>query len=138
MKITNMAATLLNVTKPIAIVGLLTLMAGSAMAGGKPGAEAPKCSDMMANSCSLTFALLCTATADADSLKARDRNGLVSKVLGAAIKLNQGKTPDADQKLQNYEDKLDALDAPKAKISDEDADALSEALIPARSCVDKL
>ena len=139
MKIRNMAATLLNVTRPIAFAGLLTLMAGSAMAG-PPSTSAPGCATMKSNSCYNELQTLCLATEAATSLKPRDRNGLVSKVLGAAEKLYQGKTEDADDKLLQYEDKLQngLIDARKPKISEEDADALSAAFIPAQSCVDGL
>ena len=107
-------------------------MAGSAMAGK----SAPNCSLIITNSCTPKLENLCTATAGADSLKDRDQDGLVSKVVAAAIKLNQGKTDDADGKLDDYEDKLDALiNAPKAKINDGDADLLSAALIDAQLCV---
>ena len=136
MKIRNMAATLLNVTRPIAFAGLLTLMAGSAMAI-KPGADLPDCAKMVSNSCSLQLQALCDATDAAISLRDRDRNTLVSKVLGAAVKLTQGKADDADEKLYKYELKLDSLiNAPKAKITDGDADAISLVLTPAQTCVD--
>ena len=140
MKIQKLAATLLNETRLIAFAGLLTLMAGSALAGGPD----PDCIDL-ASECFVvnpdgtlrpTLANLCEATKDADSLKGRDRDGLISKVLAAGSKLAQGKTGDADQKLQNYEDKLDSLvNATKPKISEADANALSPKLIDAQMCV---
>ena len=138
MKIQKLAATLLNVTRLIAFAGLLTLMTGSALAG-----PTKTCADVVTSGwCDTELVALCTATDDAGSLKDRDENGLISKVVGASIKLVQGKIPDADQKLGDYEAKLDQLastsNTPKAKISEEDADDLSDALIEAQLCVDAL
>ena len=156
MKIRNLAVTLLDVTRLIAFAGLLTLMAGSALAV-RPDSEPLYCADLdSASDCYVDdeyfvsvpmLKALCDATDDAaDALfhstpqsfpiKDRDREGLVSKVLGAGIKLSQGKTEDAEDKLSEYEVKLDQLDnALKPKITDDDADALSAALYNAQLCV---
>lgn len=129
-------------TLSIMILGF-SLMAITAPANAlPPGTPSPTCDDLKANiACHDELALLCAATDAATSLKSRDRDTLVSKVLGAGTKLSQGKVDDANQKLQNYEDKLNALIDPpggKAKISPGDADTLMERLIAARMCVDDL
>jgi hypothetical protein len=60
----------------------------------------------------------------------------MSKVLAAGEKLYQGKTGDADQKLGDYEAKLDQLEeAAKPKISMGDYSTLSGYLGDARACV---
>lgn len=64
---------------------------------------------------------------------------MVSKVIGATLKINQGKPGEASTKLDNIEDSLTAnFTATKQKVSDEDYDAISGALTPAQSCVDGL
>jgi hypothetical protein len=142
MNIKKLAATLLNVRRLIALAGLLTLMAGPALAI-PPGTDPPECADLVSSACTTQLEALCAATDAAGSLKDRDRNTLVSKVLGAGIKLTQGKVDQADEKLGDYESKLDQLIATQAspgkeKINDDDADALTLALITAQGCVDSL
>jgi len=136
MKIQKLAATLLNVTRLIAFAGLLTLMAGSALAD-RQGPPSANCADMIPNECYVELSALCSATENAISLKPMNKSGLKTKVLGAAIKLNQDKIGQADQKLVDYETKLGQLDdADKPKISEADANTLGAALSAAQLCVD--
>jgi len=70
-------------------------------------------------------------------LKQRDKDSLVGKVVRSSVKLSHGKFADADQKLSDYETKLDALStASKPKIDDADADTLAAALFDAQLCID--
>ena len=101
-----------------------------------PGSDSPQCQDLVFSACNDELHTLCGVT-DAATLKDRDRDTLVSKVLGAAVKLSQFKPLEADQKLADYETKLDSLiNAPKPKISEGDANSLSSELVSARMCVD--
>ena len=72
-------------------------------------------------------------------LKQRDKDSLLGKVVGASIKLSQGKFADAEEKLFDYEMKLDGLiNARKPKIDDGDADILAAALLGAQLCIDAI
>lgn len=117
----------------ILMTGLL-LTAGASFAGGP--SPAVTCAELVPGACDAELSDLCAATEAAGSLKDRDRDGLVSKVVGASIKISQEKILDAEQKLADYEFKLTSLgDTPKPKISEEDADTLSGLLIGAQICV---
>ena len=62
---------------------------------------------------------------------------MVSKTIGADIKLEQGKESEADAKLHLIDTKLDSLlDARKPKISKKDYDAIDNELVDAQICVD--
>lgn len=117
-----------------------TLLTGLLLTAGPSFAGRPQpavtCADMVPGDCEAELTSLCAGTEAAGSLKGRDRDGLVSKVVGASIKISQEKILDAEQKLADYELKLTSLgDAPKPKISEEDADTLSGLLIGAQICV---
>ncbi len=128
----------------ISFLSLSFLLITSPANAIKPDSLTPDCADLVTGiDCETELGALCAATDAADSLKARDENTLVSKVLGAGTKIDQGKVEDADWKLTNYESKLDQLIGTrvipaKAKISEDDADDLSTALTAAQMCVDGL
>lgn len=127
--------------KFVLIVACSLLLLGPGIASAiPPGSDSPQCADLASPiQCEDQLANLCAATGLANSLKTRDRDTLVSKVLGAAVKLDQGKPLDADQKLEGYESTLTSLiNAPKPKISEDDANSLSSALTSARMCVDTI
>jgi len=72
-------------------------------------------------------------------LKDRDRLGMISKVIGASIKIDEFKFDDADRKLYQIETKLGELEgATKPKINPDDADDIGYALMYAQTCVDSL
>lgn len=119
-------------------IGLGLALVGQPALGAPP--PAVTCSDLVTGvSCFAELDELCGATEAAASLKNRDRDTLVSKVVGASIKLDQDKVVDAVGKLVDYELKLSQLaDALKPKVSSADADTLSSALIWAQLCLDTL
>ena len=82
---------------------------------------------------------LCEHTEEAESLKTRDRNGLIGKVLSASGKLDVNKVSDAEGKLSDYEDKLNALYDPesskKPKITHDDFVQLLKDVLDAQTCV---
>jgi hypothetical protein len=117
------------------IISILTLLALPAFAG-RPSASAT-CADLVDSACISQLESLCLATEDADSLKNRDRNALVGKVLTTNVKLAQDKVGDA--KLDDYDKKLNALnDADKPKISNDDFMVLLGELLAAQMCVGSL
>lgn len=124
-------------------VSVAMLLGASVANAAKPGPVAKaNCNYFLTSpnvSCTDELSDLCKAIESAKSLKDRDRDGMIGKTIGADIKLEQYKTSDADAKLVNIEEKLDSLaNAPKPKIDEDDANAISEALTPAQTCVDKL
>lgn len=125
----------------------LALGAGIATAGGKPPAvDLVNCATLndapyVSNACNIELVTLCSAidVANASSLGDRDRDTMVSKVIGAAIKIDEEKFDDAYGKLYEIELKLDSLvNAPKPKITEADAGSITDELIPAQGCVDAL
>ena len=120
------------------VVLALTFLALPALAG-KPPASAD-CTDLVPSDCFAELETLCNDTSDAGSpLKTRDQNGLIGKVLSANVKLDINKVSDASGKLDDYEDKLNALnDAGKPKISDEDFVILLGDVHDAQMCVGAL
>jgi hypothetical protein len=118
------------------VVSALTFLALPAFAGrGKPSASAD-CADLVYSECITYLTTLCDDTSDAGSLKTRDQNGLIGKVLNANVKLTQDKVSDASKKLDDYDTKLNALnDARKPKISDEDFVKLLGDVLDAQMCV---
>jgi len=120
-----------------------TLMMG--LSGGaqaiKPGTEPPTCDDVLVGvACSVELDALCAAIDDSGApLKQRDIDTMISKVVGASVKIDQGKLIQAGEKLGDIQSKLDQLTgAPKAKIAEADADAIQAALNAAELCVDGL
>ncbi len=136
------AKSLTRILLSAAIVTLL-LATGSANAG-KPSSVTPplNCSNINtddSNSCNTELFNLCMVINEADSLGNRDRDTMMSKAIGADIKLEQDKPDDAHAKLLRIENKLDSLiNAPKTKISTDDADNISGSLINSHMCVDYL
>lgn len=120
---------------PAMIAASLALTyAPGAMAQRAPAAT---CYDVeTTESCTAELAGLCAEIESSESLKQRDIESMISKVVGASIKLNQDKAADAEQKLAEIGEKVDTLaTAPKSKISDDDANAISGALTAAELCV---
>ena len=116
------------------VVSALTFFALPAFAG-RPKASAD-CAVLVDSECITELTTLCNHTSDADSLKTRDRNGLIGKVLNANVKLTQDKVSDASGKLDNYDTKLNDLnDASKPKISNEDFVTLMDDVLKAQMCV---
>jgi hypothetical protein len=104
----------------------------------KPGPVASAtCADVQATAfCGIKIADLCGAIEKADSLKQRNIDGMISKVVGASIKMNQYKGTEAEYKLGEVGTKVDILaDAAKPKISDDDANAISAGVNDAVTCV---
>lgn len=129
--------------KHFQMLAAIGFVLGLALVGQPALAQRPAavtCSDLVTGiPCFTELDALCTATQDAASLKNRDRDSLIGKVVGASIKLSQDKVGDSVAKLADYERKLNQLiDAPKPKISGGDADSLSGALISAQLCLDTL
>jgi len=121
----------------------VALLLGTGIANaGKPGpVDAANCTyfGSSSNACTSELGTLCAAIEGAGSLKPRDRDTMVSKTIGADIKLEQDKILEADAKLYKIELKLDSLvNAPKPKIIGGDANAISAALTAAQTCVDGL
>ena len=135
----------------VSVATALALSATGAFAA-KPGSPTlPACAvyytDNAAEYCNdepeFELQALCIAIEDAGppdgSLKDRDAATMKSKDYGAVIKINEEKYEDAASKLMDIEYKLDQLvNAAKPKISEDDADAISGALIDAQLCVDAL
>ena len=118
------------------VVSVLTLLAVPAVAR-RPAAV--DCADLVDSACISELESLCIATENAGSLKNRDRNALVGKVLGANVKLVQDKVDDGGAKLDDYDRKLNALnEARKPKISEDDFGTLLEGLLAAQLCVGSL
>lgn len=130
----------MNVSRMLAVMGIFLgfVLVGQPALAAPPAAVT--CSDLVTGvPCFTQLDELCAATEAAESLTSRDRDTLISKVVGASIKLGQDKVEDAVAKLGDYEIKLNQLiEAPKAKLSSADADTLSSALISAQLCLDIL
>lgn len=95
--------------------------------------------NVYSNGCFEELKLLCDEIKYAGSLSSRDSDSMVSKSIGADIKIEQGKFYDADEKLYKIEMKLDSLaGARKSKISKKDLYDISGALMLTQSCVDDL
>jgi hypothetical protein len=76
---------------------------------------------------------------DDGSLKQRDRDTMVSKVIGISEKIADGKIDDAQDKALALLTKFNSLvTAPKRKISITDATNIFAELDPAKACVDGL
>ncbi|MDH3378509.1 MAG: hypothetical protein OEQ39_16335 [Gammaproteobacteria bacterium] len=115
-------------------VALTTVTAAHAMKD-KPEVDCAS----FTSACSTQLTDLCATIEEADSLKDRDRLGMMGKTAGADTKINQAKYADAAQKLTDLDNKLYQLEnARKAKIAPFDADAIGTALVPAQACVDQL
>jgi hypothetical protein len=121
--------------RALLIISILSVLAFPAFAG-RPSASVT-CESLVDSYCMPQLESLCEATEDADSLKNRDRNGLVGKVLNTSVKLSQDKVDDATDKLDGYDRKLNALndDANKPKISNDDFMVLLGKLLAAQVCV---
>jgi hypothetical protein len=82
---------------------------------------------------------LITVTGSVTSLAEKDEGGLINKASEAKNLYSIGKTEDALQKLQDYQTKLDQLEATlstsKPKISALDEQTLQTALNEAIACV---
>ena len=122
----------------ILAISLVLGAVGNASAGGKPPAELA-CTDVpAADACSVELDALCAAIEGGATppLKARDKNTMISKDIGAAEKINQDKKDDALTKLGQILSKVDELEnAPKTKIAQGDADAIGDAAMAAVTCV---
>jgi len=125
------------------LAGFLVLSFVSTANAGKPlPVELVNCDyfGSSGNVCTTDLAALCDAIDGAGSLKDRDRNTMVSKTIGADIKLEQDKESEADAKLHRIETKLNSLpnvDKPsKSKISGADFVVIDSALSVAQICVD--
>lgn len=126
-----------NLSILIVVVAAAGLMLGTDVAFAKgPPSPAIDCTALVPGACDVELVALCEATEAAASLKDRDRDGLVGKVVATSIKISQDKTADAEQKLADYGMKLDSLiNAVKPKISEADANTLSALLVGAQICV---
>lgn len=126
-----------NLSIVIVLVAAAGLTFGTEVAAAKgPPSPAIDCTALVPGACDVELTALCEATEAAGSLKDRDRDGLVGKVVETTIKISQDKTADAEQKLADYGLKLAGLiNATKPKISEADADSLSALLVGAQICV---
>jgi len=126
-----------NLSIVIVLVAAAGLMLGTDVAFAKgPPSPAVDCTALIPGACDVELAALCEATEAAGSLKDRDRDALVGKVVETTIKISRDKTADAEQKLVDYGLKLDALmNAAKPKVSEADANTLSALLVGAQICV---
>jgi len=69
----------------------------------------------------------------------KDRAGLLSKLDGADVKINQAKFCEALQKLTQFRDTINSLlNAPKPKISQDDANTLLTGVNDVIACVQDL
>lgn len=126
-----------NLSILIVLVAVAGLMLGADVAFAKgPPRPAVDCTALIPGACDVELAALCAATEAASSLKDRDRDGMVGKVVETTIKISRDKTADAEQKLADYGLKLEGLiNAAKPKISEADANTLSALLVGAQICV---
>ena len=121
----------------------ITLMLGAAGTAnaGKPGpVDAATCPPPDTVVCDAELENLCTTIEDSGApLKQRSIDSWVSKVVGAATKLNQDKPDDAVFKLDQIETSvMDTANAAKEKINADDADDIIADVILARSCIEAL
>lgn len=126
----------------VRVIGVAILFCGGAAgqaSAGPPVVETVDCDSVYTNSTDQTIAgqlyNLCKAT-DATWFKsAVDKEGLKGKVVWAASKVWEGKVSDAEQKLSDYEYKLELLiSAAKPKV---DVKAAEEELKPRLLAVQK-
>jgi hypothetical protein len=108
----------------------------SAMAGKPAPVASATCVDVLPTSCDAELASLCASIDGADSLTQRNKDGMISKVVGASLKMTQFKGTEAESKLGEVGTKVDLLaDAAKPKISETDASAISGGVNAAEICV---
>lgn len=120
----------------------VALTSMSANAGKPTGISPPKCEtiDDTEVSCQPELSTLCDTIMDMyldikfGKLKDRDREGIAGKSIGSYLKEEQGKLDEAEGKLGEIEAKLAKL-ADSNKISEDENDSISAALIPATQCL---
>lgn len=137
------------------ILGIFLFVTAQAVKAQPPGPPIPDCVNIPVGiGCYAELTALCSATegalvgvniaaGDEGFKDQRDRDTLVSKVVGAGVKISQGKVSsagfeDPEEKLLQYGAKLDSLPAPpdpKAKISDTLKTNLNALLLVAEGCV---
>ena len=125
--------------KTIGIAASAALMASLAFSGSAlaaPGGEKgppdpqlpPSCTISEAtHDCAMTLQSVDAAIKGADSVNARDESTLVNKVCEAHFKFLDDKLHDAAQKLTDISDTI----LSKKKVSDKDAESISEAALKA-------
>ena len=84
--------------------------------------------------CNEQFNQLITATQAAASLSTKDKTGLTGKAQTAQNAYNTGKVDDGCKKLNDYQVKLNQLEA-TAKISGQDASLLQQDLMNTQNCI---
>jgi hypothetical protein len=122
----------------VVAIAMMLGTAGAANAG-KPGlVEEPTCPPPDTTDCDTELEDLCyTIDNSGEPLKERTIDSWVSKVVGAALKLNEDKPDHAVDKLDQIEASVnDVAGAPKEKINEADADAIIADVILARSCIE--
>ena len=118
-------------TMKIASFSAVIILALAMLVGVTPAnADIPTCQLLLDSLRSQTEAV---------DISAKDRATLLSKVDDAKAKINQAKFCDALEKLNDYRAKVnDLLNAPKPKISQEDADSLLTLVNDAIACITEL
>lgn len=128
-------------TSAVAALLAIGLTSAPADAKGMPPAEMLSCAYDLpeADYCNAELQYLCAAIENGDFANDRDRFNLIGKVIETALKVNDSKFADADQKLGDIQQKVDQLDsAGKFKIDPDTADAITYARIEASICVSGL